>query len=79
MLGQAALAPQHVRDLLRLKSAEWLRPLLRYYPILVRLGLRPIIQRLLMPPRYLQAVRDLDHRAPEQGSGAAPMTMTSAG
>ena len=79
LLGQAALAPQHVRDLLRLKSAEWLRPLLRYYPMLVRLGLSPIIQRLLMPQRYLQAVRDLDHRAPEQASGAPPMTMTSAG
>jgi uncharacterized protein (DUF2236 family) len=57
---QAILAPDHVRGLLRLKSAEWLRPLLRVYPILVRAGLRPIIQRLLMPSRYLGAVRGLD-------------------
>jgi hypothetical protein len=61
---QALLAPEHVRGLLRLKSAEWLRPLLRVYPILVRAGLHPIIQRLLMPSRYLAAVRGLDHLAP---------------
>lgn len=65
---QAILAPDHVRDLLRLKSAEWLRPLLRVYPILVRAGLRPIIQRLLMPSRYLAAVRGLDHVAPRPQS-----------
>jgi uncharacterized protein (DUF2236 family) len=59
---QAVLAPQHVRGLLRLKSAEWIRPLLRLYPVLARAGLRSTIQRLLMPPRYLPAVRGLDHR-----------------
>jgi uncharacterized protein (DUF2236 family) len=63
LLVQAMLAPQHVRGLLRLRSAEWLRPLLRVYPMLVRLGLRSIIQRLLMPPKYLEAVRSLDQRA----------------
>jgi uncharacterized protein (DUF2236 family) len=61
---QAILAPEHVRGLLRLKSAEWLRPLLRVYPILVRAGLRSIIQRLVTPSRYLPAARDLDHLAP---------------
>jgi uncharacterized protein (DUF2236 family) len=61
---QAILAPEHVRGLLRLKSAEWLRPLLRVYPILVRAGLRSIIQRLVMPSAYLPAVRGLDHLAP---------------
>ena len=61
---QAVLAPEHVRDLLRLRSAEWLRPLVRLYPILVRAGLRSIIQRVLMPSRYLEAVRGLDHLAP---------------
>lgn len=64
LLVQAILAPVHVRGLLRLKSAESLRPLLRVHPILVRAGLRPIIQRLLMPSRYLAAVRRLDHLAP---------------
>lgn len=57
---QAILVPEHVRGLLRLKSAEWLRPLMRVYPILVRAGLRSIIQRLLMPSKYLAAVRGLD-------------------
>ena len=61
---QAILAPQHVRSLLRLKSAEWLRPMARVYPLLVRAGLRPIIQRILMPPMHLAAVRGLDHLAP---------------
>jgi len=61
---QAVLAPAHVRGLLQLSSAEWLRPLLRVYPLLVRAGLRSIVQRLLMPSRYLGAVRRLDHIAP---------------
>ena len=64
---QALLVPDHVRALLRLKSAAWLRPLVRLYPMLVRAGLRPIIQRLLMPARYLAAVRGLDQPAPRIG------------
>ena len=58
---QAILTPGHVRGLLRMKRAEWLRPLLRLYPLLVRAGLRSIIQRLLMPPAYLPAARGLDY------------------
>ena len=65
---QAILTPGHVRALLRLQPAEWLRPLLSVYPILVRIGLRSIIQRLLMPPRYLSAVRALDHPPPRRPS-----------
>ena len=57
---QAILAPGHVRGLLGLKPAEWLRPLLRVYPMLVRAGVRPMIQRLFMPSMYLEAVRGLD-------------------
>lgn len=57
---QAVLLPGHARGLLRLKGAEWLRPLVRLYPLLVRVGLRSIIQQLLMPSRYLPAVRALD-------------------
>jgi uncharacterized protein (DUF2236 family) len=60
---QGVLAPEHVRALLGLRSTEWLRPLVRVYPMLVRAGLRSMIQRFLMPSRYLPAVRDLDHRA----------------
>lgn len=58
---QAILAPEHVRTLLGLKPAEWLRPALRIYPMLVRGGLRSFLQRLLMQSRYLPAVRNLDH------------------
>jgi uncharacterized protein (DUF2236 family) len=60
---QAILVPEHVRKLLRLKSAEWLRPMLRVYLILVRAGLRSIVQQSLMPSRYLAAVQGLDHLA----------------
>jgi uncharacterized protein (DUF2236 family) len=61
---QAILAPEDVRLLLRLDSTEWLRPFLRLYPVLARAGMRSIIQWLLMPPRYLPAVRGLDYRTP---------------
>ena len=65
---QSVLAPDHVRRLLRLTPATWLRPLLRIYPIMVRLGLRPVIQRLLMPSMYLSAVRGLDQDVPRIAS-----------
>ena len=61
---QAVLAPVHVRGLLRLTPASWLRPLLRAYPMFVRTGVRPFIQWLMMPSRYLAAVRALDQFAP---------------
>ncbi|MGH7638965.1 MAG: oxygenase MpaB family protein [Gemmatimonadaceae bacterium] len=60
---QALLVPAHVRRLLKLRSAAWLRPVLRAYPILVRAGLRSTMQRLLMPSAYLAAVRSLDAQA----------------
>ncbi|HEY0016340.1 MAG TPA: oxygenase MpaB family protein [Longimicrobium sp.] len=58
---QSILTPEHVRVLLRLERAAWLRPLVRLYPVLVRAGLRSIIQRLLMPSAHLPAIRALDH------------------
>jgi uncharacterized protein (DUF2236 family) len=61
---QSMLSPEHVRGLLGLKSAAWLRPLVRVYPLAVSVGLRSIIQQLLMPSRYLPALRNLDNRAP---------------
>ena len=61
---QGILTPERVRGLLGLTSAEWLRPFVRVYPLLVGVGLRSMIQRLLMPSRYLHAVRGLDNRAP---------------
>ena len=62
---QSILTPDHVRGLLGLKRAEWLRVLVRVYPILVRAGFRPIVQRLLLPARLLPAVRGLDRSAPD--------------
>jgi hypothetical protein len=58
---QGLLAPAHVRGLLGLGSGGLLGPLARLYPLLVRLGLRPLIQRALMPKRYLASIRALDH------------------
>ena len=58
---QAILTPAHVRGLLRLPPAEWLRPLLRLYSRAARGRLRSIIQRLVMPSAHLAAVRGLDH------------------
>ena len=58
---QAMLAPAHVRGLLGLTSAAWLRPLVRVYMLVARGGLRALIQRLVMPARYLASVRELDH------------------
>jgi uncharacterized protein (DUF2236 family) len=72
--AQALLAPRHVRSLLGLARAEWLRPLLYVYPLLVRAGLRSRIQWLLMPSQYLAAVRGLDHDAP-RSRGHTPRTL----
>lgn len=57
---QSVLTPAHVRRLLGLARSEWLRPLIRLYPLLVRMGLRSAIQWVLMPPALLPAVRALD-------------------
>ena len=65
---QAILVPDHVSGLLRLRRAPWLRPLVRLYPLLVRAGLRSFIQRLLMPPRYLAALRALSVSSPASRS-----------
>ena len=73
---QAILAPEHVRGLLGLKSSEWLRPVLRVYPMLIRGGLRSIIQNLVMPSRYLPAVRSLDH-CPARPRRRVPRTARS--
>lgn len=73
---QSILTPEHVRGLLRLKRAAWLRPLLRLYPVLVRAGLRSIIQRLLMPSAYLAAARGLDHPAPSPSDPRNSLTPT---
>ena len=60
---QAILVPDHVRRLLKLESAEWMRPLVRVYPLLARAGLRSTIQEILVPSRHLASVRGLDRAA----------------
>jgi uncharacterized protein (DUF2236 family) len=77
---QAVMVPGHVRNLLGLNSAEWVRPLARMYPLLVRAGLRSMVQSLLIPSRYLTACRKLDHRPPHRhgGRNARTASMVSA-
>jgi len=57
---QGLMTPAHVRELLGLRSADYMRPLTRLYPMLVRAGLRPLVHWLLMPAEHLDAVRRLD-------------------
>jgi uncharacterized protein (DUF2236 family) len=78
LLVQAILAPDHVRRLLRLESAERVRPLLRVYPVLARAGLRSVIQRLLMPSKYLAEVRGLDQGTRPQRSELSRQTVSVA-
>ena len=72
LLVQAVLVPAHVRSLLRMRSAQWLRPAIRLYPFLVRAGLRSAVQRLLMPSKYLSSVRGLDLSDRRSDSAAVP-------
>ena len=72
---QAMLAPAHVRGLLSLASAPWLRPLVRLYAIVSRRTLRALVQRLVMPSEHLASIRQLDHSARDlQLRRAAPST-----
>jgi uncharacterized protein (DUF2236 family) len=78
---QANLAPRYVREQLSLKPADWLRGLIRLYPVLIGLGLRPVIQRLLVPRGHLSAVRGLDHRPddPAQRRSAGASAIPASG
>jgi hypothetical protein len=58
---QGALVPGHVRRLLGLEPCGWLRPSLWAYRVMVGIGLRPLVQRLVMPPTALPQVRRLDY------------------
>ena len=59
---QSILVPEHVRGLLRVSAARWLLPCLRLYPLMIRAGMRSLIQRLLVPPQHLGSIRALDQR-----------------
>jgi hypothetical protein len=57
---QSVLVPGHVRRLLGLEPCRWVRPSLGAYRVLARIGLRPLVHRLVMPPAILPQVRALD-------------------
>ncbi len=58
---QSILVPDHVRRLLGLEPCGWLRPSLAAYRAMVRIGLRPLVHRLVMPPAILPRIRRLDY------------------
>jgi uncharacterized protein (DUF2236 family) len=57
---QSILVPDYVSRLLGLEPCRWLRPSLVAYRAMVRIGLRPIVYRLVMPPAILPQIRRLD-------------------
>ena len=68
-LVQSVLVPTRVSDLLGVKAAVgWVRPMVCLYSIAGRVGMRPIIQRIVMPAEHLAAIRALDRgrRLPKQ-------------
>ncbi|HVE79408.1 MAG TPA: oxygenase MpaB family protein [Gemmatimonadaceae bacterium] len=67
---QGALAPDRVRDLLRLPGRPWIGHLLPVYPALTRAGLRPLIRRVLVPAAHRDAVRSLDRPDPRRAPAA---------
>ena len=54
---QSILVPDHVRGLLGLGRCRWMRPSLGAYRAVVRIGLRPLIHRLVMPTAILPQIR----------------------
>lgn len=58
--SQALLVPKQVGSLLNMPQ----KPLLAYsigsYKLLNKMGLRPMVQRILLPTEYLAQIRDLD-------------------
>jgi hypothetical protein len=56
---QGVLVPDHVRPLLGLEPCHWLWPSLMAYRAVVRIGLRPLVHRLIMPPAILPQIRRL--------------------
>jgi hypothetical protein len=57
---QALIVPEYVARLLDLRPRPELRHLLRAYRPLVRLGVRPLIRRLLVPREYIGHVWQMD-------------------
>jgi hypothetical protein len=54
---QGVLVPDHVRRLLALERCRWLRPSVKAYRAAVRIGLRPVVHRMVMPAAILPQIR----------------------
>jgi hypothetical protein len=57
---QAALVPERVRRLLKMEQIPLLREMIGLYGTFGELGLRPIIQSLLLPADYLDEIGQFD-------------------
>lgn len=58
--AQSLLVPARVSTLLGLSQRPWLRHLLWIYPVARVLGLRAMVQRVLLPTTYLARIQALD-------------------
>jgi hypothetical protein len=56
---QGLLVPERVRHLLKLRRDAFLSALAGGYPLVEALGLRPLVRRLLIQPRYWGEVERL--------------------
>ena len=57
---QARLVPRHVGRMLGLRTSPLLTNSPLVYRIFDRLGLKPVIQRALLPPQYLEDIRKFE-------------------
>lgn len=57
---QGGIVPSYVRNLLRLRRWPGLTYGVKFYHVLTRLGLRPLIQRMLIPARHLAQLKRID-------------------
>ena len=58
---QSVLVPDLVCRMLDLEPCRWMYPSLTAYRAMVRIGLRPLIHRLIMPPAIVPQIQRLDH------------------
>lgn len=57
---QGLIVPDQVNKLLDLPQSRLLSRSLNAYGVLTKLGLRPVVQRILLPAEYLGQIRELD-------------------
>jgi uncharacterized protein (DUF2236 family) len=61
---QAVLVPERVHRLLHLPKFTWIHPSMWAYSTLIRLGLRSLMHRALLPAQYVDAVERLHTPSP---------------